>query len=115
MKLTISERSNIFSLLPQKEDFTTLKLLRVAREALSFTNEEKVSLKVEVKDLGDGTVMTYWDEKVAEEIGELEIPLEQVVTIIITEALEKLNRDKNLEERYFTLYEKFVVNKDKEE
>ena len=114
MKLTMIERSTAFGLLPEKADFRDLKLLRVAKEGLSFTAEENEVIEITTKTLEDGRVMSFWNDEKAAGIGEVEIPLDVVVTRMIFDALEKLNKDKELEERHFTLYEKFVENAEEE-
>ena len=40
MKLNVLERIVLLNILPQQGSFSNLKLLRVAKEALSFTEEE---------------------------------------------------------------------------
>ncbi len=45
MKLTVVERLNLSGMLPEKGSYTNLKLIRLAREALSFTDAEHKLLK----------------------------------------------------------------------
>lgn len=109
MKVTLDvfERINLLSILPREGDFTTLKLIRKAREDLSFTEKEHKLLKFE--NFPDGKVT--WNANNAKdcvkgfEIGE-------VVTIQIKDALMKLDARKRLKDEHFTLYEKFCLTKE---
>jgi len=60
MKLSVLERINLLNLLPAKGSYTNLKLLRVAREALSFTDEEHKVLNFRQEGEGDKT-RTVWN------------------------------------------------------
>lgn len=103
MKLTVLERLMCQGLLPQETNFTTLKLMRVARENLSFTNEEVKTLNFKVSD-----GKTQWNPVADREVGEVEIELGEVATEEIKKALKKLNEENKLTNDHFSLYEKFV-------
>ena len=60
MQLTVLERMLIENLLPREANFANHKLLRVARENLSFTEEENRLLQFQ--QIGD---QTRWDDKAA--------------------------------------------------
>ena len=60
MKLSVLERINLLNLIPAKGSYTNLKLLRVAREALSFTDEENKVLNF--RQVGEGNeARTIWN------------------------------------------------------
>ncbi len=136
MKLSVIERISVQGLLPDRGTYTNLKLLRVAREALSFTEKENKVLKFRIE--GE---KTHWESNVLIDketkqpikgsreivmrivnnnpdkfemvptVDEVDIKLGGVVTKMIAEALRKLETTEKLEERHFSLYEKFVVKK----
>lgn len=103
MKLSVLERLVIQNILPQAANFTNLKLMRVAREALSFTDEENKALEFKPAEDGGGNIQ--WKPDV---VAEREIVIGEVVTLMIVEALKKLDEDKQLTNEHFSLYEKFV-------
>jgi hypothetical protein len=107
MKLTASERLNASSLLPEKGNFANLKILRKAREALSF-NEEEVKF-LEPKTEGN---QIRWSAAGAEALGEVDVDLGESATGMIVTALTKLNDTEDLTDLSMSLYEKFVLNKE---
>jgi len=103
MELTVIERLLTINLLPTEGNLTTIKLCRVAREALSFTEEEHKELNFRQEGTGDQT-RTLWNPV---EIVK-DIKLGEVMTEKIKEALKKKNEDKTLTDEDVSLYEKFV-------
>ena len=99
MQLSVVERLMIQSLLPNESDYTNLKLVRVARETLSFDEMENAALNFKQ----DGDKVTWTDS-----IGEKDVDLGEVVTVMIVNALKKLSDDKQLKNEQMSLYEKFV-------
>lgn len=103
MKLLIKERFLLLEYLPKTGDFAALKEMRRAREALSFTGDELA--KFEITNSADGLV-TWINEGNSYD---KDIPL----TAWVTTKIQELLRDKNvkhvLEERDYSLYEKFIV------
>ena len=100
MKVSVLERLLIQNLLPEKGSFTNLKLMRVARESLSFDEAENKALKF----VQDGEQLRWEDNAV----GDKEIKLGEVVTEMIKKELKALNDKEELKPAQFTLYEKFV-------
>ena len=100
MELNVLERLVLLNILPKEGDFTTLKLVRKAREVLSFDDLENKRLDF----IQDGD-QVRWNESTnimkKVELGEM-------MTIKVVEELKKLNKDEKLREEQFTLYEKFV-------
>ncbi len=137
MKLSVIERLNLQGILPEKGSYTNLKLVRVARETLSFTEAENKVLKFSAETVGNQQV-SKWNqmhlvdkttnkviagdkEKIEElimsdpgnyemrpTVGEVTIKLGEVVTLMIVKILKDLEDKEELEDKHFTLYEKFV-------
>ena len=105
MKLSVMERLTVQGLLPQEANFTNLKLLRIARENLSFSEKELKILNVR-EGSEPGTIQ--WDEGV---VSESDIELGETATGMIIDALKKLDGENKLTNNHFSLYEKFVESK----
>jgi len=133
MKLTVLERLLLLNILPAEGSYTNLKLLREAKENLSFTEEENRELgfrqqadqiiwnefqtinkatgkKVE----GDPALVSKMINKNPDTfdkvsvVGEKEIDIGEVVTQIIVKELKKLNDGEKLKNEHVSLYEKFI-------
>ena len=103
MELSVIERLLTMQLLPTEGDLTTIKLVRVAREALSFTEEEHKQLDFRQEGTGE-TAQTLWNPV---EIVK-DIKLGEMMTEEIKKALKKKDEDKTLKDEDVSLYEKFV-------
>lgn len=100
IKLNVVERMLLSSILPAKGTFQTLKLLRVLKEALSFTEEENKELQF--KQEGD---KIHWQENHKEwdfEIGD-------TMNEIIVKTLKEMDEKEELTDDFYTLYEKFIT------
>jgi hypothetical protein len=99
MKLKVMERIALLTVLPAEGNFQTLKLLRVLKEALSFTEEENALLNI--KQVGE---MVTWDP-------DYDIPIEfdipDILADIIRTTLDDLDAKKKLTESHIPLWEKF--------
>jgi len=103
VKLTVKQRINLQSILPAQGDFLTVKMVRVLRESLSFTQKEHESLKLVHHPNGS----VEWDDKADKKcIKEFEIP--ETIISIIKETLEKLNASKQITEAHLDFYEMFM-------
>ena len=102
MELTVLERLVLQALLPKEGNYTTLKLLRVCREALSFDDLENKRLEF----FQDGD-QVRWNEAAGRTIVK-NIEIGEVMTLEIVASLKKLEEEKKLRDEHFTLYEKFV-------
>ena len=100
MKLTVHERLILPALLPSKEDFLTLRILRKLKEDLSFSEEEHKKLKFRQED-----TQIFWDTKSATE---KDIEFGDIATKLIVEKLKSMNEKKELTTEHISLYEKFV-------
>jgi hypothetical protein len=107
MKLSVVERIMLGDMMSKFQgNFSTIKIVRVAREALSFTEDElkKLDLKQE------GTRVTW--NNVAEKshnLDNVEIDLSETTVDLIKRELVRLNDSSKLTDRFFSIYEKFVL------
>lgn len=105
MKLSVIDRVLLGNMMATYQgSFTNLKLIRVGREALSFTEEENRKLKF-VPSGGN----LAWDSGASVEFESVEILVSETVFNVIKGMLQKLNETEQLTEQHFSLYEKFVV------
>ena len=100
MVLNVLERLLLLNLLPAEGSYTNLKLMRKAKENLSFTEDENklLAFKHEGEQL-------LWVDNVVEDKA---IEIGEIVTQIIVKALKKLNDEEKLKAEHESLYEKFV-------
>ena len=101
MDLSVVERLVLLNLLPQEGSYINLKLLRTAREELSFSDEE-VGILNFVQE-GD---QVRWNME-ADVIKDVTIG--EVVTLMIVDSLKKLDGEGKLKNDHFSLFEKFCV------
>ena len=101
MDLSVVERLILLNLLPQEGSYINLKLLRTAREELSFSDEE-VGILNFVQE-GD---QVRWNME-ADVIKDVAIG--EVVTLMIVDSLKKLDGEGKLKNDHFSLFEKFCV------
>lgn len=102
MLLGVEERLVLLSVLPTEGNFTTIKLMRDLREKLSFSDEEHKEYNFRFKNDGKEQIVE-WDKGV-----EKEIPIGEKQTDMVKDALKKLNDANKLQERHFSIYEKFM-------
>lgn len=100
MILSVQERLSILSILPDKGDYVTLKVLTKLKLSVALTEEEMKKWGVH-QELEKQLV--YWEEN-----GEAEIPIGEVAMGMIVDALRELDKSKNLPTNLFDLYEKFI-------
>jgi len=105
MKLSVLERVLLGGMLADyRGSFTNLKIVRVGREALSFTEDELAKLKIVQKD--DNVT---WNPEASLEFQDVEILVSETMTNVIKGMLEKLNKEEKLTDQHFSLYEKFII------
>ena len=103
VKLTVKQRIDLQSILPPTGDFLTIKMIRVLRESLSFTQKEHKLL--EFVHHPNGSI--EWDAKTAKKcIKEFEIP--ETIVSVVKEVLEKLEAQKQITEAHLDFYEMFM-------
>ena len=106
MELGVFDRLLLLNILPKEGNYTTLKIVRVLREELSFSEAEHKALKFVWSD-GPGVKWKTAAEKPKD------VPIGEKATDIIVETLKLLDKNKKLTEQHMSLYERFVMN-DKE-
>jgi hypothetical protein len=105
MLLTIAERLNLLTVLPEKGDLSTLKIVREIREALSFTEQEHKQYKIVAEDQGGGLISWQWDAAFNDV--QVEIKFGPKMAGLALRQLEQLDKEERLEERHLSLCEKF--------
>ena len=137
MKLSVLERMILLNLLPPTGTFANLKVLRIAREALSFDDKEHKLLNIRYEGEGDKAQMRWDNHTIVEKatgievVGNPEVVQEmirkspdafemkpimndknvimgEIVTQMIVKKLKELNGKEELTEQHYSLYEKFV-------
>ena len=99
MKFSVKNRLLLNALLPKEGSLLNLKLLRVLREELSFSEEEHKDLNIRQED-----EMVVWNmEKDIEK--EIEVP--ETLVKIIKDTLKKLDKEEKLVEDHIELCEMF--------
>ena len=96
MKLTILERLLLGGILPNQGSLTTLKLIRILREDLSFSVDEhqKYELREE-----DGKIK--WNPEFINETKDIEI--NDVTKSIIKKQLRQMDKEETLTENHVSL------------
>ena len=101
-KLNLNERITLMEVLPLEGNFITLKVIRELKLNLGVKDEEFKKFDIQQKDK-----RITWNNKGNEEF---EFEFGEKATDIIIEQLEELNKSKKLEDRHFSLFEKFIKN-----
>ena len=104
VKLTIKQRIDLSSILPQQGDFLTVKMIRVLRESLSFTQKEHELLKFVYHPNGS----VEWDAKAAKKTIKKSFEIPETIVSVIKETLEKANANKQITEAHLDFYEMFM-------
>lgn len=99
MTLTIKERLLLGSILPEKGDITTLRLVRQLREAVSFSEEEHARLKIKNEN-----GMVQWDPGAPQES---EVPIGPKAHAIVSDTLTEMSKAKALTDDFVSLWDKF--------
>lgn len=100
VKLSILERVTLLGILPSMENYATIKVVSDLNQEVGIDAEE--AKEIEFKVEGDRVI---WNP--AKEV-EKECEFGKFETDIIVDALEKLDKEKKLEKRHLSLWEKFV-------
>lgn len=104
LELTVLDRIALLSLLPEKGDYMTLKIVRELREELSFTEDEHERLQFETREDGGlvwqdvGIVKEFCPGKKAREV--------------IVDALRRADREKRLTPDHMHVYEMWMEPED---
>ena len=100
IKLNLQERLVFGSLLPLEQNFSTLKIIRKAKEIVGITDAEFKEFKIKPAEEGR---ISFDPEK---SLVEKEFEINEVAVQLVKESLEKLDKDKKLVQEQFPLYEK---------
>ena len=103
MKLNVLERIILLNLFPDKGSFTNLKLIRVAKEELSFSEEENKILEFQQNN---GALK--WNDS---SIKDKEFSFGDVIDKLIVNALKELDKNEEIKNEHISLYEKFIIEK----
>lgn len=104
MKLNMHERRTLLELLPEKSDYAGMKEIRRTREICALSVEE---IQKHGKKQADGQYLIPPDKMLSVQ---KEIPLGEWMTETVRDTLRKMNEKKELEDKFVSLFEKFVVN-----
>lgn len=100
MELNVIDRIVLLNLLPKEGNFANLKLLRTARESLSFNEDENKALAF--RQAGE---QILWTDNV---VGSKEIAIGEVATQLIVKELKRLDENGKLQQEHLSVYEKFL-------
>lgn len=104
MRLSVFERATLFNILQGiVGNFTTLKTLRELREAVGFSEKENKELQFKQ----EGAKIIWRADKARDK----DIPITDGAKKIIVTRLKELNKQKQLQDDHYSLYEKFVQPK----
>jgi len=99
MKLNIAERITLMSILPEKSNIITMRLMQELRTILGFTDEE--IRKYGIKNDGD---KIFWSSDF-----EKEIEINQTMMVEIKKRLQEISDKNEVTVQMLPLYEKFGV------
>ncbi|MHC4067261.1 MAG: hypothetical protein ACYSUI_22540 [Planctomycetota bacterium] len=102
-KLSVQDRLALLSVLPDKGDITCLRIVRVLREELSFSEDEHASLQLEIKPDA-----VKWNQ--AHDVLDKEIELGDKARAVLVDSLRAMDKRKILTELHIPLWERFVEN-----
>jgi len=106
LKLNVLERIILLGLLPKDENYLTFKLITQLKADLSFSDKE-------IKDWG---ITMLEDGRVTwKKTGDKQIEIGETIETMIVEKLKTVEKEKKINDENVSLYEKFVVNRKKEE
>jgi hypothetical protein len=109
MKLEIHERLALMELFPLESDYAGWKEIRIARENISLTPEEELFIELRTVELPNGGKQLHWNTQKALDAVK-DIPLSEYITGLFRKKLSELEKKQKLNEKYFSLFEKFVVS-----
>lgn len=137
MELNVLERLTLLSLLPKEGSFLNLKLLRVVKEDLSFTEEENRALQfrtegqmivwntIALKNKETGEVvkapnqvlaqMNAQDPDAFEVVAacpDKEFVFGEVIEGLVVKALKDIDKAEKITEDHYSLYEKFMEGRE---
>lgn len=109
MKLTTKERLTLLQILPVQASYTDITIITDLKKELGLSEEEHKKLKI--KTFPDHI---EWDDEAEAEISPKEINIGPRALTVIYDALIERDKKKQLTEHMKGIYEKFVLDKDKD-
>jgi len=109
VKLGLFERIVTMSLLPQKGNFATLKIVTELNMMLAPTDEEYIAAGLQPTEQG-GVLAENWQA-----VEEKEFTFKEAALKMIRAALKKLDEEEKLTMEHFRVYQKFMIVEEKEE
>jgi len=107
IKLSITERMKVNELIQdQTGSNSTLKLIRLAMEELSFSEQEAKDMELKQVPTGDGKTSMYWSPKYVDPMKECDIG--EYATSLIVKKLKSLNDAEMLHQEQNSIYDKFI-------
>ncbi len=103
----VGERVAIIQMMPQREDYVTLKMWKWLNENLWFKQEQHKEINLRIISGDNGKQFYHWDDHVS--IPDIAIELDIPTQNLIAVSLEKLNKDHMLGKEHFELYKKFCI------
>jgi len=103
IKLTVKQRIDLQSILPAQGDFVTVKMIRVLREDLSFSEKELETLKLTRHPNGS----VEWNAEAGKKCNK-EVSIPEILVTTIKEILERANTSKQITEAHLDFYEMFM-------
>ena len=100
VKLSVLERVTLLGILPSMENYATVKVVAGMHDTIGIDSEEAKAIDFKVE--GDRVL---WNP--SKEI-EKELDFGKFEQDIIVDALEKLDKEKKLEKRHISLWDKFI-------
>lgn len=102
VELTVFERLVLQNVLPREANFVTLGLMRVFKEALSFSEEENKKFKfVQESD------RLTWNQEAAKGVVKT-VEVGETMENLIVKTLKEMDSKSTLTADHITLFEKFV-------
>ncbi|KKM17071.1 hypothetical protein LCGC14_1679500 [marine sediment metagenome] len=105
LDLSVLDRLMVAELLPARQDITMLRLIRVFRESLSFSQEELAILDFQPGPENQGL---QWKDEGAARVGIKRVSVPVAIYLDLQEKLKQLNADKQLTAGHMDLYERLV-------
>ena len=103
MLLSVKERLLLLNVLPDKGDYTSIKIIRKLREDLSFSEKEHKEFNIKMEENG----LVLWDDKAEKP---KDVPIGEKAIDIIKGSLRKVNAEQQITEDLIPVYEKFVLD-----
>ena len=108
MRFSVLDRVILMNLIPQTGDIYAIRLVREFKEGLSFSEEERGLLKMQLGPEGKGV---QWDDEGAAEIPTKLITVGGYMHQEVEQKFAELNSQKKLAVEYESLYDRFVEGK----